>query len=125
MIFAANPSVNEPSKFSTPIWPCFEWGLPDWLLPTNIRELLPHDFTIASLAASAVYFLLHFPSSCPAWSLTSILLYEVRTFLTPSKLGCVVVELPEETPIISEAQQSKRVLKYFNQNCNLSLFLKN
>jgi hypothetical protein len=80
---------------------------------SHVRELLPHVFTIASLAASAVYSLLHFPSSFPAWPLTSILLYEVRTFLTPTKVGRAVVELPELSPIISEFFQSKEVLNYF------------
>ena len=35
-----------------------------------------------SLRNQAVYFLLHLPSSCLAWSLTSILPCEVRTFLS-------------------------------------------
>ncbi len=46
--------------------------------------LLPHrfSFTCALKRPSEVYSLLHFPSACAAWTLSSILLYGARTFLS-------------------------------------------
>lgn len=44
-------------------------------------ELLPHPFTLTLFEKKAVYSLLHLPSGYPAWSLTSILPCDVRTFL--------------------------------------------
>ena len=46
-----------------------------------LRELLPHDFTLARTNASGM-FLWHFPSSFPDRTLSCTLPYEARTFLT-------------------------------------------
>ena len=48
-------------------------------------ELLPHRFTITCAlrrGPSAVCFLLHCPSGCPAWVLPSVVPCGVRTFLS-------------------------------------------
>lgn len=54
-------------------------------------ELLPHHFILTAqwvcTQREAVYFLLHFPSGRPAWSLASIVPFEVRTFLHPRYQG--------------------------------------
>ena len=51
----------------------------------QLRELLPHDFTLAWAPESPRgMFLWHFPSSCPDRTLSCTLPYEARTFLTPT-----------------------------------------
>jgi hypothetical protein len=71
-------------------------GFAKQVVTNFICELLPHNFTIAGFTAEAVFFLLHFPSSCPAWPLASIAPFEVRTFLTLTKaVSRAVVESPE------------------------------
>ena len=80
-----------------PIWPCSGWGLPCRPCYHGRGELLPRRFTLACpelRGASAVCFLLHFPSPHGARSLTGILLYGARTFLSAPGLhllpsGCL------------------------------------
>lgn len=64
------------------VWPCIGWGLPSQLVA---KLLVSSYLTVSSLPLDrdreAVCFLLHFPSDFSAWSLTSILPYDVRTFL--------------------------------------------
>ena len=57
--------------------------------------LLPHRFTLASFACSrtrrsAVCSLLHFPSRCRAWTLSSLLPVGVRTFLRVRKPAAAI-----------------------------------
>src|SRR5947207_12118384 len=48
--------------------------------------LLPHHFTLAIPEAGfGGFFLLHFPSRCRAWTLSSLLPVGVRTFLHPAE----------------------------------------
>ena len=71
-----------------PIWPCSGWGLPCRPCYHGRGELLPRRFTLACpelRGASAVCFLLHFPSPHGARSLTGILLCGARTFLPASR----------------------------------------
>ena len=77
------------SEFGDPsIWSCFGWGLPSQpvtrLLVSSYLTVSPLPWIANKFAAKAVCSLLHLPSGCPAWSLTSILPCEVRTFLPRS-----------------------------------------
>ena len=67
--------------------------------------LLPHCFTLTDTSTvdpqsanspepSAVCFLLHFPSGCPAWPLASIPSCGVRTFLQKAYHPSAAVHLP-------------------------------
>ena len=75
----------------SPIWSCSVWGLPCLRCHHRSGALLPHLFTLTASATEAeeeaVYFLWHFPSGHPDWSLASTLPCGVRTFLS----------LPEES----------------------------
>ena len=66
-----------------PIWPCSRWGLPCRPCCHVRGALLPHRFTLASAIsdASAVCFLLHFPSAHAAQALPGTLSTGARTFL--------------------------------------------
>jgi len=68
----------------SPIWPCSVRGFACRRCCHRRGALLPHLFTIACLAASAVYFLCHCPSGRPDRPLTGALPCGVRTFLPPS-----------------------------------------
>jgi len=52
-----------------------------------LRELLPHDFTLAARLTPRGMFLWYFPSSCPDRTLSCTLPFEARTFLTPCRVG--------------------------------------
>ena len=65
-----------------PAWPCSRWGLQAVPVARGTGGLLHHLFTLACVRRpSAVRFLLHFPSGCPAWELPSTVPCGVRTFL--------------------------------------------
>ena len=67
---------------SIPAWPCSRWGLQAGPVTRATGGLLHHLFTLACVVRpSAVCFLLHFPSGCPAWVLPSTAPCGVRTFL--------------------------------------------
>ena len=85
-----------------PIWPCSRWGLPCRPCYHVRGALLPHRFTLASpvAGASAVCFLLHFPSPRDARPLAGTLPCGARTFLdartrrdphSPPHLDCQTV----------------------------------
>ena len=57
-----------------------------------LRELLPHDFTLAGAEARGGMFLWHFPSSRPDRTLSCTLPCEARTFLTLA--GAVIRRAP-------------------------------
>ena len=69
-----SPPMNrrEPSPH---IWSCCRWGLPCHACHHARGALLPHHFTLAKPTAGpwafGGIFLLHFPSGCPAWMLSS------------------------------------------------------
>ena len=71
---------------SIPAWPCSRWGLQAGPVTRATGGLLHHLFTLACVVRpSAVCFLLHFPSGCPAWVLPSTAPCGVRTFLDSAK----------------------------------------
>src|SRR5436190_2627678 len=66
-----------------PIWSCSVRGFACHRCHHRRGALLPHLFTIATLAGSAVCFLCHFPSGRPDRTLSGALPCGVRTFLSP------------------------------------------
>jgi hypothetical protein len=57
----------------------------------ELRELLPHDFTLARRRSAGGMFLWHFPSSRLDRTLSCTLPYEARTFLTIPRRGTSAV----------------------------------
>ena len=93
-----------PGQRSEHIWSCCRWGLPCRPCHHERGALLPHHFTLArnsrqravgrktrAFILATAYrvlptvpggiFLLHFPSDCSAWTLSSTVPCAVRTFL--------------------------------------------
>src|SRR5687767_6919602 len=73
-----------------PIWPCSVRGFACHRCCHRRGALLPHLFTLTprlglSASLGAVYFLCHYPSSCPDRALPGALPCGVRTFLPPSR----------------------------------------
>ena len=87
--------VLQRARLVPSIWPCIRWGLPSQPVPRTAGELLPHRFILTTQheieLGSAVCFLLHLPSGFPAWSLTSILPFDVRTFLGPGESSAAMI----------------------------------
>lgn len=75
-----------------PAWPCSRWGLQAAPVARGTGGLLHHLFNLACVRRpSAVCFLLHFPSGCPAWELPSTVPCGVRTFLASADSGAAAV----------------------------------
>ena len=74
------PTRSHCAGSATPVWSCFEWGLPCPRCHHRGGALLPHRFTL-TCTRQAVCFLWHFPAGRPDWPLASTLPYEARTFL--------------------------------------------
>src|SRR5712691_6220360 len=76
-----------------PIWSCSAGGLPCRRRSRGTRCALTAPFhpclrrPALRGGGSAVCFLLHFPSRCRAWTLSSLLPVGVRTFLRTSRYG--------------------------------------
>src|SRR5688572_19454516 len=83
--------LRAPAKCDFPIWPCSVRGFACHRCCHRRGALLPHLFTLTCLRPCgrrrAVYFLCHFPSSCPDRALPGALPCGVRTFLSPTLPG--------------------------------------
>ena len=77
---AAYPETRR-AAVSSPVWPCFRWGLHSIFRYRKTGGLL-HRHSTLTQHSWAVLFLLHFPGSHLRRTLSGTLPYEARTFLS-------------------------------------------